>query len=75
MRCPFCNGELEEGYLQGMNRVAWVKQPHKLSLKPKQGEILLENNVINDFLFPASICKSCKKIIVNYQGKEIEEGR
>ena len=50
MRCPYCNDEMEQGLLQGMRRVAWVKKQHKVSLLPRQGEILLENNTFNDFL-------------------------
>jgi len=41
MDCPKCNNEMEQGYLQGMRRVAWVKNKHKVSLLPKQGEVLL----------------------------------
>lgn len=35
---------MEHGYLQCTQRIAWVKQQHKISLLPKQGEVLLENN-------------------------------
>lgn len=74
MNCPFCNGEMEEGFLQGMRRVAWVKKKHKITLLPKEGEILLENNVFSDFLIPAYICKYCKKVVLDYSEKEIQEG-
>ena len=37
MKCPICNNEMEEGFLQGMQRIAWVKGKHKLSLRPKKG--------------------------------------
>lgn len=74
MKCPVCSSEMEHGFLQGMRRVAWVRKPHKLSLIPKQGEILLENNVIKDFVFKAFICKSCKKILVDFSDKEVQEG-
>ncbi len=73
MKCPFCNGEMEDGFLQGMRRVAWVKKKHKITLLPKEEEILLENNVVADFLISASICKYCKKIMVDYSQKEIQE--
>jgi hypothetical protein len=53
MNCPNCNNEMEQGFLQGMRRVAWVKKHHKVSLLPKQGEILLENNAFKDFIFSA----------------------
>jgi hypothetical protein len=65
---------MELGFLQGMNRVAWVKKPHRVSLNPKQGEILLENNTIKDFVFSSWICKECRKILVDYSDKEIKEG-
>lgn len=74
MVCPYCNNEMEQGLLQGMRRVAWVKSQHKVSLHPKQGEILLENNTFNDFMLQAQICKKCKKIVIDYSDKKIQEG-
>jgi hypothetical protein len=74
MKCPICHSEMEQGFLQGMRRVAWVKKRHRISLFPKEGEILLENNVFNDFIFSAWICKGCKKIVVDYADKEVQEG-
>ena len=74
MECPNCSEKMEQGYLQGMRRVAWVKSKHKVSLFPKQGEVLLENNNIKDFLLKAWICKNCKKIIIDYSNKEVRKG-
>ena len=74
MKCPNCSEKMDQGYLQGMKRVAWVKNKHKVSLLPKQGEVLLENNTVKDFLLKAWICKNCKKIIIDYSNKEIREG-
>lgn len=62
MRCPVCNNEMENGFLQGMKRVAWVKHHHKISLNPKQGEILLENNTVKDFIFHHGFVKNVKKM-------------
>ena len=74
MKCPICNNEMEDGFLQGIKRIAWVKRKHKLSLLAKEDEILLENNSLKDFLLSAQICKECKKIIVDYSDKDYEEG-
>lgn len=74
MKCPNCINEMEQGFLQGMRRAAWVKNKHRVSLLPRQGEILLANNTLGDFVFPAWICKNCKKIVVDYSGKEAQEG-
>lgn len=74
MNCPYCSNEMEQGFLQGMRRVSWVKNQHKVSLLPKQGEVLLENNTFKDFVFPASICKKRKKLVVDYSDKEVQQG-
>lgn len=73
MKCPICNNKMEQGFLQGMRRVAWVKDKHKLSLLPRQGEILLENNTLKDIIFSAWICKNCRKIVIDYSDKDIQE--
>jgi hypothetical protein len=75
MKCPLCGIEMEDGYFQSMLRAAWVKKPHKVSLMPKQGEILLENNFASDCVFAASICKSCKKLIIDYSDKDAILGK
>jgi activator of HSP90 ATPase len=65
---------MEHGFVQGMQRIAWVKRPHMLSLRPKQGEIMLENNIIKGSVIPAYICKTCKKIVMDYSEKDYVPG-
>lgn len=74
MNCPVCGKEMEQGLLQGNQRVSWVKREHKLSLLPKTGEILLENKGMGSFLLTAWICKDCKKMVVDYSDKDVQEG-
>ncbi len=74
MRCPVCGKEMEQGFMQGNQRVAWVKSKHKVSILPRKGEVLLENKAFNSFLFAAWICKSCQKILVDYSDKNYQEG-
>lgn len=74
MKCPVCEQEMEKGFLQGRQRIAWVKKKHKVSLLPKNGEMLLENHAFDDFLFDAYICKNCKKIVVDYSNANFQEG-
>ena len=74
INCPYCGNVMEDGFLQGMQRVAWVKKPHTISLQPKQGEIMLENNFVKGSVIPAQICKSCKRIILDYSEKQYQEG-
>jgi len=66
---------MEQGFLQSSGpRVAWTKKVHKISLLPRAGEIMLENNLISCVNFTAYICKLCKKIVVDYSDKDIQEG-
>lgn len=74
MKCPSCNDEMEAGYLQTGTRVAWTKKIHKVSLLPKEGELLLQNNLFNGVNFQAHICKECKKVVLDYSDKKYEEG-
>ena len=74
MNCPVCGKEMEPGFVQTLERAAWVKNPHKFTLLPKEGEILLENNAIKDVVFPGWICKDCKKIVLDYAEKDYREG-
>ena len=39
MRCPICNGEMENGYVQFHRGLAWVKNKHKISLAALKYEI------------------------------------
>ncbi|WMI79965.1 PF20097 family protein [Anaerotignum sp. MB30-C6] len=74
MRCPICSNEMEQGFLQGNQRVAWVKNKHNITLKPKRGEVLLENKTLDSFLLTAWICKDCKKVVIDYADKDYQEG-
>ena len=74
MKCPICANEMEDGFLQGRERIGFVKKKHLVSILPKEGEVLLENNFAKAFLLKAYICKSCKKIVVDYSDKEYQEG-
>ena len=41
MKCPVCGNEMEKGYIQTGERMSWVRQKHKVSLFPKDGEVML----------------------------------
>lgn len=74
MKCPYCKEKMEAGYLQTGTRIAWTKAIHKLSLNPRRGEVMLENNMFKGADFQAYICKQCKKVLFDYSDKDYEEG-
>ena len=66
MKCPFCGLEMEEGVLEGQRYLLWAKRHHKVSYRPEEGEVLLGEKMINSVTLPASICKRCQRIILEY---------
>ena len=68
--CPECGKVMEKGFLQGGRVLAFTKKRHRLSLLPGENEFLLSNHAVRGFLFPAYLCRDCKKILLAYE-KEI----
>lgn len=66
MQCPYCNGEVEIGILEGGRYLLWAKQLHKVSYYPKAGEVLLGEKAVSSVIIDSYICKQCKKIIIDY---------
>lgn len=66
MDCPYCGGEMEDGFLQcgGTGAIGWLKKPSTFPTifnmesldrhRGKYGEI------------PASRCSECRKVVFSY---------
>lgn len=67
MKCPYCSKEMEIGVLQSGQIILWAKKKHHLSLNAKDGEVELGRNYMGGCSLTACICKSCKKVIVDYE--------
>lgn len=69
MDCPYCNSEMEKGYINTDGRyIAWRKEKHE-SAKVKKNEegIQLGKKYVSACnLENAYCCKTCKKIIIEY---------
>ena len=57
-----------------MQRIAWVKKRHRISLFPRRGEILLVNHTFTAADCEAYICKECRKVVLDYTGMDFQEG-
>ncbi len=69
MKCPFCEKDMEKGFLQSGNLMVWVKKKHMVSLLPKEGEVVLDRNYLTGAAVPAWICRPCRKIVAEYEEK------
>lgn len=56
-----------------MQKIAFVKKPHKVSLLPKDGEALLGNRAVSGLILPATICKSCEKVLLDYSQAQMSK--
>ncbi len=68
MKCPYCNGEMDSGYLTtDALHIAWRKEKYESAVVKKGNNgIQLAQKFQGACNLPAYCCKSCKKIIVEY---------
>jgi len=53
--------------------MVWVKKKHYISLLPKDGEVLLGRDHFAGVAIPSWICKTCRRVITEYEeNNEIE---
>ena len=70
MNCPFCAGEMEEGYVMSGQNLLWSPYaPAKVPLRfwKKEGEFALDINPFGGAKLKGFRCAACRKIIVDYQ--------
>ncbi len=67
--CPYCEKEMELGYIQSRDGVTWApkKVLHGLLASLYKGATSLENGAAdNSNVVYAYKCSECKKIIIDY---------
>ncbi|MGE5494433.1 MAG: PF20097 family protein [Burkholderiales bacterium] len=67
MKCPYCNGEMEQGYLQSSRPVFWSRKNKQVFTVPSasRGDISLTKYGWNCSKDKAYLCRSCKKIVID----------
>ncbi len=73
MKCPCCGDEMEKGYLQAGQILLWARKKHKISLLPRDGDVLIDKNYWSGVSPEAYICKQCKKLVVDYSATEVTD--
>lgn len=69
MKCPYCNHEMELGYIQCRDGVTWTpkRQPiAALSILGKDSLSLANGATDNARAVYAHKCSNCKKVIIDY---------
>ena len=74
MKCPKCNAEMEQGFLQSDmdSSITWVKKllPLGLGFWKKDSEVVSEILGSGISAVPAHICKRCKLFLGDYSAKK-----
>lgn len=68
MNCPYCNNEMEKGYIQSSKEVYYTTKPTKFALlaSAKIEDINLTKGIFAPVTIESFNCPVCKKILINY---------
>ncbi|WP_458406994.1 PF20097 family protein [Anaerotignum sp.] len=68
MKCPYCQKEMEKGFIQCRDGVTWTPKKQLVAAFSSlgRGSVSLENGAGNDRTVYAHHCEDCKKVIVDY---------
>ena len=73
MKCPYCNCDMEKGYIQSRDNLFWCKKLRKVAALPPLGEAIQlvtpENSLFKGEAIEAYNCPKCKKIVISYGEK------
>lgn len=72
MNCPYCNAEMELGYIQSRDGLTWTrkKQPVPALAILGKGSVSLENGAADSAqCVYAYKCSACKKVIIDYSAR------
>lgn len=67
MYCPYCNEEMEKGYIQSpRQKIFWSEEKKKIFIIPSGLDITLSKGIISTPAVESYICQKCKKIIIEF---------
>lgn len=70
MRCPYCNNEMKDGYVQSARQIFFTVKPHKIFFVGSQDdETILSNYNLTSPTVKAYRCKKCEKVIIDYSNE------
>jgi len=80
MNCPFCEREMEFGYIQNRDGVYWMRSKRAIStiMPPKHDRevVSLNDGKVSYFAggsAEAWLCRKCKKVVVDYAPKPVPD--
>jgi hypothetical protein len=67
MKCPYCDSEMEQGYLQGPGGVFWSEKSKRFFLYPREqnGDVVIAGSWERSSGDDAWLCRNCGKMIID----------
>ncbi len=70
MKCPYCNKEMESGYVQCRHGLHWTPKKQKVAALSGMGKGAIAIGNDNGYMANSSAiafhCKDCKMVIIQY---------
>lgn len=68
MNCPYCNKEMEKGFIQSPHEINWSPKKYFCNSSDIHSDMIVlgESNFIKGSSTIAYCCRFCKKIIIDY---------
>lgn len=68
MKCSKCGKNMQNGFLQTANIVAFNRTRHKISLNPKdEADVMIARKAFTGTDFQGYICKECGLVVFDYK--------
>ncbi|MBR5269258.1 MAG: hypothetical protein IKU21_01985 [Anaerotignum sp.] len=69
MKCPYCQKDMEKGFIQCRDGIHWTPKKQLVAALSEFGKdsVSLENGVGNNRAVYAYHCADCKKVIIDYE--------
>ena len=66
MICPYCQSEMEQGYIQSRDGLAWTKKEHfVMAFTPYASDAVHIGSRRDNKSAAAHLCRNCKKVIID----------
>lgn len=64
MKCPICQKEMQEGYLEASSHMIFTKKRHTFFLRKQEEDLMLAEHVMTLAHVSAYHCEDCDHIIL-----------
>ena len=76
MKCPYCEKEMEQGFIQSPHEISWKKgdkRPLFGRAQLYEGSVILsELSFVKGSAVTAFLCRDCQKVIIDYSDENAD---